>query len=149
MSGMTGLRTHPALPALLAGSALIVGWWNYGWRGLLLGLTLLVFWLLLQFSRAARLLRAAGERPLGMVDSVAMVQARLEHGLQMAELIRITGSLGRKVGPLDDWQWSDSYGNDLVVSLRRGVVVRWAIARAADAAPTTDADTAGAAPPQP
>lgn len=149
MSGMAGLRAHPALPALLAGSALIVAWWNYGWRGLLFGLTLLVFWLLLQFSRAARLLRAAGERPLGMVDSVAMVQARLEHGLQMAELIRITGSLGRKVGPLDDWQWSDSYGNDLVVSLRRGVVVRWAIARAADAAPTTDADTAGTAPPQP
>jgi hypothetical protein len=137
-----------ALPALLAGAALIVAWWNYGWRGLLLGLTLLVFWLLLQFSRAARLLRAAGERPLGQVDSVAMVQARLEHGLQMAELIRITGSLGRKVGPLDDWQWSDGYGNDLVVSLRRGVVVRWAIARAAGDEPAADTETGGTAPPQ-
>ncbi|MFM2056611.1 MAG: hypothetical protein RLY71_996 [Pseudomonadota bacterium] len=140
--------THPALPALLAGSALIVAWWTYGWRGLLFGLTLLVFWLLLQFSRAARLLRAAGERPLGQVDSVAMVQAQLEHGLHMDELLRITGSLGRKVGPLDDWQWSDGYGNDLVVSLRRGVVVRWAIARAADEAPATNTEADRTAPPQ-
>jgi hypothetical protein len=136
-----------ALPALLAGAALILAWWNYGWRGLLLGLTLLVFWLLLQFTRAARLLRAAGERPLGQVDSVAMVQAQLSHGMQMAELIGITGSLGRKVGPLDDWQWSDSYGNDLVVSLRRGVVVRWAVARAPDPESAPDAQADSSAPP--
>jgi hypothetical protein len=132
------LRSHPAIPALLAGSAVIVGWWNYGWRGLVLGLTLVVFWLLLQFSRAARVLRQAGQRPVGQVDSITMVQSRLTHGMQMTEVLTLTGSLGRQVGNRDDWQWTDSYGNDLVVSFRRGVVVRWAVAQAeapADAQP--------------
>lgn len=120
---------RPAAPALLAGAALIGAWWLYGWRGLLLGGSTLVFWMLWQFSQAARLLRQAAARPVGQVESVAMVQARLEHGLQMAEVLKLTGSLGRQVGPLDDWQWTDGYGNELVVSLRRGVVVRWAVAR--------------------
>ncbi|MEX8520522.1 MAG: hypothetical protein AB3X44_18600 [Leptothrix sp. (in: b-proteobacteria)] len=132
------LRSHPAIPALLAGSAVIVGWWNYGWRGLLLGLTLVVFWLLLQFSRTARVLRLAGQHPVGQVDSIVMVQSRLAHGMHMSEVLMLTGSLGRQVGNRDDWQWTDSYGNDLVVSFRRGVVVRWAVAHAeapADAKP--------------
>ena len=47
----------------LAAGALLVGWFGYGWRGLVLALTVLAFWLLLQFSRTLRVLRGAiGER---------------------------------------------------------------------------------------
>ena len=123
-------RLHPALPALLAGSAVIVGWWQYGWHGLVLGLTLIVFWLVLQFNHASRVLRHAGQRPIGHIDSVVQVQARLAHGLHMTDVLMLTGSLGRQIGTREDWQWSDPAGNDLVVSLRRGVVVRWAVAHA-------------------
>lgn len=131
-AGLVTSRLRPMLPALLAGAALMVGWWNYGWRGLVLALSMVVFWLLLGFSRAARVLRHAGQRPVGQIDSVAMLQARLDHGMQMADVLALTGSLGRKVNDHDDWMWSDSYGNDLVISFRRGVVVRWAVAMAAD-----------------
>lgn len=128
---------HPAMHALLAGAAIIVGWWNYGWRGLVLGLTLVVFWLVLQFNRSVRVMRQAAARPVGQVESVAMLQAQLEHGLQMAEVLRLTGSLGIRQGQRDDWLWRDGYGHELVVSLRRGVVVRWAVARADEAADAT------------
>ncbi|MEY4755092.1 MAG: hypothetical protein RJA44_2767 [Pseudomonadota bacterium] len=143
---MRHLASHRArlgmlLPVLLAGSALMLGGWLYGWRGLVLGLTLVVFWLVLQFNRSLRVLQQVGQRPVGQVDSVAMLLRRLEHGMQMSELLTLTGCLGQRRGSLDDWQWQDSYGHTLVVSLRRGVVVRWAVAQA------DEPDEADAAPP--
>lgn len=120
----------PALNnGLLAGGAVIAGWWAWGWQGLLLAASVILFWLLMQFTRALRVLRHAGQRPVGQVDSAVMLQSRLVHGMNMQELIALTGSLGRKLGELDDWQWSDAGGNTVVVHLRRGKVVRWSLAR--------------------
>jgi hypothetical protein len=53
---------------LLATAAVAVGAWQWGWRGALLGLTVVVFWLLLQFSRSLRVLREAGAAPKGSVE---------------------------------------------------------------------------------
>jgi hypothetical protein len=117
---------------LLAGGAIIAGWWAWGWQGLLLAASAILFWLLLQFTRALRVLRHASQRPVGQVDSAVMLQARLAHGMNMQELLALTGSLGSKLGELDDWQWSDPGGNTVVVHLRRGKVVRWSLARPED-----------------
>ena len=120
----------PALNnGLLAGGAIIAGWWAWGWQGLLLAASAILFWLLMQFTRALRVLRHASQRPVGHVDSAVMLQSRLAHGMNMQELIALTGSLGRKLGELDDWQWSDPGGHTVVVHLRRGKVVRWSLAR--------------------
>jgi len=43
----------------LAVAALAVGYASYGWPGVVLALGVVVFWLLLQFSRALRALRLA------------------------------------------------------------------------------------------
>lgn len=120
---------------LLAGAAVIAGWWGWGWKGLLLALSVIVFWLLLQFTRAVRTLRHAGQRPVGHVDSAVMLQARLNHGMSIHEVIALTGSLGTKVGAADDWQWSDPGGSVVVVHFRRGRVVRWSLARPEEPAP--------------
>jgi hypothetical protein len=118
------------LNGLLAGCAVLVGWWTYGWRGLVLALTVIAFWLLLEFNRTMRLMQNAAKRPMGHIDSVVMMQSKMTHGLNMQEVIRLAGSLGLKYGDQDDWQWTDPAGHQIVVSFRRGVVVRWAIARA-------------------
>ena len=124
-------RFGRSLDLLLVGSAIVAGWWLYGWKGLILALTVIVFWLVLQFNRANRVLRRAGERPVGhLTESVVMLQSQLSTGMTMAEVLALTGSLGKKLGQRDDWQWMDAGGDELVVSLRRGVVVRWAVARA-------------------
>jgi len=120
---------------LLAGGAVIAGWWAWGWQGLLLSGSVIVFWLVMQFTRALRVLRHASQRPVGHVDSAVMLQSRLEHGMNMQELIALTGSLGTRLGELDDWQWSDSGGNTVVVHLRRGKVVRWSLVRQDDDPP--------------
>jgi hypothetical protein len=126
---MSGLK-KPPINVLLAGAAVIVGWWSYGWQGLVLAFTLIVFWTILQFNRATRVMRNAAQRPIGTIDSVTMVQARLETGLTLLEVLPITGSLGVKLNDRDEWQWTDAGGNDIVLVFRRGVLVRWAVARA-------------------
>jgi hypothetical protein len=117
---------------LLAGGAVLAGWWVWGWQGLLMAASVIAFWLVMQFTRALRVLRHASQRPVGHVDSAVMLQSRLEHGMNMQELIALTGSLGIRLGELDDWQWSDPGGNTVVVHLRRGKVVRWSLVRPED-----------------
>lgn len=58
---------NQALGVALAVAALGLGYTSYGWRGVVLAVTVVVFWLLLQFSQALRVLREAGARPVGTV----------------------------------------------------------------------------------
>lgn len=133
------LKQRMPVTALLAGAAVIAGWWSYGWKGLVLAFTVIVFWAVLQFNRATRVLRNAGQRPKGQVDSVTMLQARLEPGLSLLEVLQITGSLGEARGH-DEWGWRDPYGNEAVLVFRRERLVRWSVARAEAEAPAEPAD---------
>ncbi len=53
----------------LSAAGIAVGYMFYGWQGVLLALSAVVFWLLLQFSRALRAMRQAAERPVGSVPT--------------------------------------------------------------------------------
>jgi hypothetical protein len=139
--------SSPGANGILVGAAVLAGWWAWGWQGLILALTLIVFWLLLQFRRATRALHNAARRPIGQVDSVVMMQSRLEPGMQMAELLQISGSLGLQQGGRDEWLWADAAGNEILVTLRRAVVIRWAIGRPDGA--ESDAEPGAAAPQDP
>jgi hypothetical protein len=122
--------TNKSTGLVLAGSALLVGGYLYGWRGIVLGVTIIAFWMVLQFNRATRTLQNAADRPKGSIDSIVRVQAKLAHGMTMEEVLRITGSLGIPTERRDEWLWRDAAGHEIAVTLRRGVVVRWAVARA-------------------
>ena len=117
----------------LAAGALLVGWFGYGWRGLVLALTVLAFWLLLQFSRTVRVLRAAAQSPVGHVASAVMLQARLHQGMRLTEVIGITRSLGRKLA--DDpetFAWRDAGGDEVEVEFAAGRCAQWRLRRQAD-----------------
>ena len=137
---------NPKLGMLLAGSFIILGIWQYGWRGLLMALTVVVFWLLLQFNRTTRVLQNAAGNPVGKVRSAVMLQSRLSPGMSMEEVLKLTGSLGQQEGTQDDWRWEDEAGNVVVVHLRRGHVVRWSFARG-DAPDDADGGDPPAPPP--
>jgi hypothetical protein len=115
---------------VLTAAALLAGWWSFGWSGLVLAVTVLTFWAILQFNRASRQLRNVADRPKGMVDSVVTLQSKLGHGMAMAEVLEISHSLGQRVNERgNEWLWRDSYGNQIVVTFRRGVVERWSATR--------------------
>lgn len=116
--------------AVLTASALLAGWWSFRWPGLVLAITVIAFWSILQFNRASRQLRNVADRPKGMVDSVVTLQSRLGHGMTMAEVLEISNSLGQRVSERgNEWLWRDSYGNQIVVTFRRGTVERWSATR--------------------
>ena len=137
---------------VLAASALLAGWWAWSWAGLVLAITVIAFWSILQFNRATRQLRNVADRPKGMVDSVVTLQSKLAHGMTMSEVLLISNSLGQRVSERgNDWLWRDSYGNQIVVNFRRGCVERWSATRTDGQNATTTATPSSrtAAAPEP
>lgn len=134
----------------LAALAVAAGYVAYGWQGVVLAATLIVFWLLLQFSRALRVMRRAAARPVGTVASAAMLHARLKPGLTLLQVLPLTGSLGRRADPpgpdSECFVWRDGGGDSVTLTLRAGRLADWRLARAA--AHGEQADHAEAGPQQ-
>ena len=131
------LRLGWFLAALFAFAA----WRAYEWAGLAFAASAIVFWLLLQFNRAVRVMKNAAGSPVGHVASAVMFHAGLAHGMSMLQIVTKTKSLGKKIaGSDDDWRWSDDGGAAVVLHFERGRLARWQLERAAD--PATDLESA-------
>ena len=138
---------NPTVGWALAAAALVAGYAGYGWPGVLLALSVVVFWLLLQFSRTMRLMRKTAQRPIGSVGklgSVLMLQTRLQRGMRLADVMNLAGSFGKPLLPtgptpaLPDteiYAWTDAGGDSLHVTLLSGKVSAWELKRAAPADP--------------
>ena len=116
----------------LAAVAVGVGYVQFGWQGVLFAVSMAVFFLLAQFGRALRTLRAAGTRPLGHVDSAVMLNARIKRGMSMLQMVTLTGSLGRQTSKdPDQWTWADPGGAAVVLTFVRGKIRQWELTREA------------------
>ena len=125
---------NPFVGWALAALAVFVGWREYGVQGLIFAATLVVFWLVLQFSRALRVMRNAGDAPIGSIDSAVMLNAKLRKGMQLLQVLTLTRSLGRRVGAGDDvYAWADDGGSEVVVTFRNGRCRSWVLRRPAEA----------------
>ena len=126
---------NPILGWALAAIAVFLGWRSYGASGIAMAVSVIVFWLLLQYSQAIRAMRRAGEAPLGAIDSAVLLNARLRRGLTLLQLIALTHSLGRKVeggeGDLEHFEWTDPGGSTVRVRLDRGRLATWELQRPA------------------
>lgn len=106
---------------LLAAAALAAGGVFFGWQGVVAALTVVAFWLLLQFNRSVRVMKNAGHAPIGLVPSAVMLNARLRPGMTLLEVIQVTRSLGREVpGLTDTWDWRDEGGSTVTVTMTPG-----------------------------
>jgi hypothetical protein len=121
---------NPWIGWTLALLAIALGWAVYGWRGVALGVTIVVFWLLLQWSRAMRVMRGAATSPVGYVPSAVMLNAKLHPGLRMMEVVQLTKSLGEAVSDQPEiWRWRDPGGAVVQVTFVNGRVGAWALER--------------------
>ena len=128
---------NPWIGGLLAVIVVTLGYSQYGWQGLLFGLTVVVFWLLLQFSRTIRVMQKAGQAPKGRIDSAVRVHAKLKPGMRMLDILPLTGSLGDRVGgdgAEERWAWTDEGDARLVLRMRSGRLVDWQLQRPPEAA---------------
>lgn len=127
---------NPVVGWALAAVALAAGWVSYGWPGVVLAATVIVFWLLLQYNRVLRAMQQASGRPVGSVPSAVMLHARLRQGMPLLEVLKLTRSLGVRVGDEPEaFRWQDTGGDAVRVELQRGRVHCWTLERAAGPTP--------------
>ena len=95
--------------ALVAGAVLAYRF--YGWAGIAAAVSVLVFWVLLHFSRMMQVLKRATGRPIGYVDSAVMLNAKLKPGATLMHVIALTRALGALQSPKDEqpevYRWTD------------------------------------------
>ena len=115
---------------LLAVLAIASGYWVYGWPGVALAASVVAFWLLLQFSRALRVMRLAAHAPVGHVPSAVMLHAQLHAGMQMMKVVKLTRSLGRRLGDEPEtFVWQDESGTEVEVAFDGGRCCGWRLVR--------------------
>lgn len=135
------MLNNPIVGWALAALAVAIGYVQWGWPGVALAATMIAFWLLLQFSRALRVLRNAGRAPVGHIDSAVMLAARLHQGQRLPQILALTRSLGLASGsPERDhevFEWRDAGGDVVRAELVRGKLLRWQLLRAGEPATTT------------
>jgi len=127
----------PRLGWLLAAVFAFATWRGYGLPGLAFAASAIVFWLLLTFNRAVRVMKNAGASPVGRVPSAVMFHAALRNGMTMLQVVSTTKSLGRKLGDGDgddEWTWSDAGGNVVTLHFECGRLACWQLRRPDEAA---------------
>lgn len=114
----------------LAFVALVAGWYSYGWQGVVLVVTAIVFWLLLQFSRALRVMKNAATAPKGQIGSAVMLNAKLKAGMTLMQVIGLTRSLGVRVAESPEtWAWHDGGDSRVTLVFESGRLQRWQLTR--------------------
>lgn len=118
-----------ALFALLALAALVAGGWALGWQGVLMVLTLIVFLLMLQFTKLMRTMKRMGAAPLGQTASCLMLNSRLHAGLPLLQVLELAGSLGEQEGAA--YRWRDPAGDEIRLRFDKASrLVDWQFTRA-------------------
>ena len=132
-------------------AAIAVGWVQYGWQGVVLAVTVVVFWLLLQFSRALRVMKQAAAAPMGQVPSAVMFNTKLRSGMTMMQVLPLTRSLGQRIESpaanhqTESWRWMDEGGSYVTLTFVSGKLDHWHLQRPTQAGDLpSEMDRAGA-----
>ncbi len=121
---------NPPLGWALAAIFAFASWQIYAWPGLAMAVSAIVFWLLLQFNHALRVMKNAADSPLAEVPNAVMLHAGLHAGMTMLQTVARTKSIGRKVeGSDDDWRWNDPGGSSVRMHFEGGKLKSWQIER--------------------
>lgn len=131
---VTFTSMNPWIGWTLALLALFASWQAYGINGIALGVTLIVFWLVLQFNRTIRVMKNAAASPIGHVPSAVMLNAKLKPGMTMLQIVTMTKSLGRKASADGEtperWAWGDAGESTVTVVMDGGGrVASWSLQR--------------------
>ena len=98
------------IPLAIIGGAMLA-YRSYGWPGIAAVVTVLVFGILLHFSRMMSVLKRAANRPIGYVDSAVMLNAKLNPGFTLLHVVAMTRALGllksAKDAQPEVFEWKD------------------------------------------
>ena len=126
---------NPMLGWGLAALLFVTSWLAYGFQGVAVAVTAVVFWLLLSFNRTVRVMKNAAGKPIGHVDSAVMLQSRLKPGMTLMQVVAITRSLGARADPAQSrYVWTDASAVSVHIEFdARGRLSGWQLVRPGDA----------------
>ena len=137
------------IPLLMA-AALVTAFNYYGWKGVALVGTGLVFWMLLHFNRTMQVLKRAANRPIGYVDSAVMLNAKLIKGVTLLHVIALTKSLGELQSAKDAqpevFRWTDGTQSHVTCTFDEGKLSTWVLWRPELVAETVETPVAEVKP---
>ncbi len=81
------------IPLAIVGGS-VLAYRSYGWPGIVAVVSVLVFGMLLHFTRMMAVLKRAANRPIGHVDSAVMLNAKLKPGATLLHVVAMTRALG-------------------------------------------------------
>ncbi|KTT18093.1 hypothetical protein [Pseudacidovorax intermedius] len=133
----------------VAGLALLViGWRSYGLAGFVGVAGGIIMFLLLHFTRTMTVLRRAGNRPMGYVDSAVMLNAKLKPRMTLLHVIAMTRSIGAAQTPEgvqpEVFRWTDNGDSYVDATFLEGKLQAWKLTRPV---PVEEAAAAAAVPP--
>lgn len=128
---------NPIVGWALAVLLVAMAWQSYGWQGVTFAVSLVVFWLLLQFNRSIRVMKNASHEPVGHVPNAVMFNAKLKKGVSLLQVITLTRSLGQKVSVKPEtWRWTDEGGSSVTLVFdEKGRLNSWTLDRPVEDSP--------------
>jgi uncharacterized protein (DUF58 family) len=125
---------NPVIGWTLAVLAIAASYQSFGLKGVAFGVTLIVFWLVLQLNRSIRVMKNATDQPIGHIGSAVMFNAKLKPGLSLLQVVAMTKSLGKKVADEpESFAWTDETQSTVTIVLVKGRVASWNLTRPAQA----------------
>jgi hypothetical protein len=135
-------------PLVWAGGALLIAlsYHRFGWMGVALVVTGIVFWMMLHFTRMMTVLKRATNAPIGYVASAVMLNAKLKIGVTLLHVTAMTKSLGalqtEKDAQPEVYRWTDTGGSHVTGTFVGGKLIEYVLWRPEQAgevaAPTSD-----------
>lgn len=115
----------------LAGAVIVaLAYDKMGWPGVALAVGMLIFWMLLLYTRMMQTLKVAATRPKGLVSSAVMFNARLKTGLSLLQVIAMTKSLGEEASKEPEvWRWTDASHSVVECTFAAGKLQSWQLTR--------------------
>jgi hypothetical protein len=122
-------------PLLWAAGALFiaVAYQRFGWPGVALVVTGIMFWMLLHFTRMMTVLKRATNAPMGYVASAVMLNAKLKTGVTLLHVTAMTKSLGllqsEKDAQPEIYRWTDTSGSHVTCTFVGGKLTTYLLWR--------------------
>jgi hypothetical protein len=122
-------------PLLWAAGALLiaVAYQRFGWPGVALVVTGIMFWMLLHFTRMMTVLKRATNAPMGYVASAVMLNAKLKTGVTLLHVTAMTKSLGllqsEKDAQPEIYRWTDTSGSHVTCTFVGGKLTTYLLWR--------------------
>jgi hypothetical protein len=147
LPSLPALNLPPALKTIViwvGGTVLVAAAYRaYEWRGVLLVVTVFVFWVMLHFTRLIQAMKRAADRPVGYIGSAVMLNAKLKVGWSLLHLVAQTKSLGALQSKKDEepaiFRWTDNGGSFVDCTFINGVLTQWQLVRPDPTDPATHA----------